>query len=458
MEETKLRKASKAYYSDALKSLKDFISINSIYDEKTVTSQTPFGFGVRKALDYIGNLATKMGFKVDYCDHYCTEISYGEGDCLDIYAHADVVPVSKDWKHDPFVPTIENDQMFGRGTSDDKGPAIAALYALKMIKDMGLIKGYKVRLIIGGNEERGSACLEHYFHAMKKNYPFYGFTPDGDFPLIYGEKGIYSYSATYSIGDKTIPSFNFGEATNIVLADANIILNDVENLREKVEKYASLHKDIKVTLVDNNVIFKGKACHGSVPWDGVNAGLHMLNFLGTVKNNKILCNVFADYEKGDGKNYQGDYSSTHFADSSYCIGKMEYDGDKLTVVVNMRLPETIDKNDAIKNVADKTGANIKYLGGSDALLVEPSSPLITLLMKAYQDETGDYVSKPEAIGGGTYARESKNSVAFGSKFVGRDNRIHDDEEFIDLCDFYNSISIYAAGIKYLGEDIARKRK
>ena len=193
-QKTAYSELAKKYYPEALESLVNFIKINSVNDESTVSDDKPFGQGVRDALDYVGNLAIKLGFNVDWCDHYCTEISYGEGELIDIYAHADVVPVSKDWIHEPFGAQIEGDNMYGRGTSDDKGPAIAALYALKLLKDEGKLEGFKVRMVVGGNEELGSRCLEHYFNVMHKPYPKYGFTPDGDFPLIYAEKAICTYT------------------------------------------------------------------------------------------------------------------------------------------------------------------------------------------------------------------------------------------------------------------------
>ena len=187
------KKLLKKYEKESISSLQEWIKINSIYDENTVSVDKPFGEGVASALEYIARLGEENGFNVDRCSSYCTEISYGEGDLIAVYAHADVVPVSGDWDEDPFSGKIKNGIMYGRGTSDDKGPAMAAFYALKALKENDLIKGYKVSLVVGGNEERGSACLEHYFHKLHKPYPKYGFTPDGDFPLIYGEKGICNY-------------------------------------------------------------------------------------------------------------------------------------------------------------------------------------------------------------------------------------------------------------------------
>lgn len=448
---------AKKYHADALEALKEFIAINSVYDEKTVSKEAPFGQGVRQALDYIGELATKLGFNVDYCDHYCTEISYGEGELLDIYAHADVVPVSQTWVHSPFEAVVEDGVVYGRGTSDDKGPAIACLYSLKLLLDEGYLGGYKVRMVIGGNEETGSRCLEYYFHDLKKEYPKYGFTPDGDFPLIYAEKGIYTYIHEFEIPEFA-DAFGFGEALNIVLADVSIKLEvPSSRIEDEIATYIERHPEVKLSYLDDVLRIQGKASHGSLPWMGINAGLHLLNFIGKIKGIDELCNIFRMYCHGDGRPFGGDYTSKNFSDSSYCIGKMNYDGKKLTLYVNMRLPETVKPDVAINNVETKLGGRCTYLGGSAPLLIDPESKLVQLLLQAYQKETGDYSSKPLAIGGGTYAKESKNTLAFGSTFPGRDNRIHDDDEYITLDDFYNSIAVYAHGINDLAGELTAQK-
>ena len=221
-----INELSKKYFEKAVYSLKNWIQINSIYDESTKTKDMPFGKGVSDALKYIGELALEDGFDVDYCEGYCTEISFGNGPLIAIYAHADVVPVSGEWKYPPFSGEIEDDIMYGRGTSDDKGPAIAAYYALKILRDLDLIKGYKVSLVIGGNEESGSACLEHYFNELNKPYPVYGFTPDGEFPLIYGEKAIATYSVKLQKEFSEIESIKGGVVINSVIDEATCLLRN----------------------------------------------------------------------------------------------------------------------------------------------------------------------------------------------------------------------------------------
>ena len=157
------------YKTEALNTLKGLIQINSIYDEKTISSDAPYGQGVKNAMNYMKNIALKDGFNIDTCDNRCLEISYGEGETLiGIFAHLDVVPVTGNWIYHPFDAVISDGKMYGRGTSDDKGPGVSAYYALKALKDNDLIKNYRVKLVFGGDEERGSSCLEYYFKTLKK--------------------------------------------------------------------------------------------------------------------------------------------------------------------------------------------------------------------------------------------------------------------------------------------------
>ena len=161
------KKLSKNYEDIGVKALRGLVSRNSVYDEKTIGEGAPYGAGVKSALDYVAKLGREYGFNVDTCEGYATEISFGEsGPLIGIYAHADVVPVSGKWDHEPFKADIVGEgksaQIIGRGATDDKGPLIASLMAIKLLKDNGLIKNFRVRLVAGGDEERGSSCRAQY--------------------------------------------------------------------------------------------------------------------------------------------------------------------------------------------------------------------------------------------------------------------------------------------------------
>lgn len=444
-----LIKNCQKYYDDVIKSLQKWIQIDSVYDESTVSKEMPFGKGVSEALDFIASLAEKDGFEVDRCDGYCVEISFGKGPLISIYAHADVVPVSGDWKFPPFSGYIEDEIMYGRGTSDDKGPAMASYYALKALRDSNLIDGYRVSLVIGGNEESGSACLEYYFNKLNKPYPKYGFTPDGDFPLIYGEKSIATYQCILKENFENILSLEAGVVINSVIDKAQAKLKVMPNV-DDIKEYC-LNNGLKFEISEDVLMFIGKAAHGSTPKLGINAGLHLMYFLGKYFSYKDLELTAFNYLDGEGRNMNLYYESQLLHETTYNVGLISYKNGVLDYKVNFRYPENVDVKDIISKLNKLHLGDVELLSNANNLLIDPKSTFIQTLLSCYQEETGDLISKPMAIGGGTYAKESKNTVAFGSHFPGREDHIHDANEKIHLEDLTKSISIYAKAIYKLGK-------
>ena len=281
MNDTDFKKLVEPYKEEALKTLKELIAIDSVLDLNTKTEKEPFGKGVEEALDYVAKLGQKLGFKVDRCDNYVTELTYGKGDkILDIYAHCDVVPVKREnWTTDPFTLRIDEENvMYGRGVSDDKGPGIACLYAVKALMDNGHLGGYTLRFLFGGNEENDSLCLKHYFEELKLPYPTLGFSPDAEYPLIYAEKSIYAYEAKYNLPLLGVNNFKLGSALNIVLDEASCeITLKQDKVETELPNYLNKHKKVKASFDGKILKFFGVPCHGSTPWNGVNAGLYMLD-------------------------------------------------------------------------------------------------------------------------------------------------------------------------------------
>ncbi len=448
------QKLLKPYKDESLKNLASWIKINSIYDEQTVTSEHPFGQGVFNALDFIARLAEQEGFDVDRCDNYCTEISCGTGEKLiALYAHADVVPVSGEWNYEPFGAVIEDNKMYGRGTSDDKGPAMAAFYALKALKDNNLISGYRVSLVIGGNEETGSRCLEHYFNVLHKPYPTYGFTPDGDFPLIYGEKGISNYEQKVKINNTDIVSLKGGVAPNSVIDEAKAVIKHTPDLTKACETFFSLTStkySLKAGEENDELVVYGLSSHGSMPEKGKNAALYLIKFLGWFYHDELLNKIADSYLETSGKKMGVYYESEYLHATTYNVGLVTLENGVLEMVINFRHPENCDPHEVERKLNELEFGEIKFLGYGEHLLMDPHSPMIETLLKVYQEETGDVTTPIETIGGGTYAKESKNTIAFGSHFPGKVDNIHSPNEKIDLEDFFTSQGIYARAIYELG--------
>jgi acetylornithine deacetylase/succinyl-diaminopimelate desuccinylase-like protein len=87
-----------------------------------------------------------------------------------VYNHIDVQPASKEtepWNTEPFVFTKQGDTYFGRGTTDDKGPALTALFGARAAMDAGV--PVNIRFLWEFEEEIGSPNFESIISKAAKD-------------------------------------------------------------------------------------------------------------------------------------------------------------------------------------------------------------------------------------------------------------------------------------------------
>jgi succinyl-diaminopimelate desuccinylase len=454
------KKEIKNYQAAMIKHLQGWVKINSALDESSVGPNAPFGKGPHEALVYIAKVAEKDGFKVDRCDGYVTEITYDVGaqDSIAILGHCDVVPLGEGWKHNPLGGEVIDNVIYGRGVLDDKGPTSAAYFALKIIRDLKLPLKHNVRIVVGGNEETGSRCLYHYFRELKRPAPKYGFTPDAEFPLIYGEKGIMGYVYSGNIHDSVIESLEAGVATNAVPASCKLVFRKVMNLEKEFKDYCAKHnfsgdyqndKDGKTVI-----LMHGKAAHGSTPELGVNALTVLLKFVANQDVSEIA-NHFGPklccyYGKRLGINGSG--PKMGYLTMNVGIGSIK--DDKYYFILDIRYPIDLDYAKIVKQLDSQKMHEGKARGNSKPLYLDPHSKMIETLLRIYQEVSGDYESKPMTIGGGTYARSTENTVAYGMDFLTHRGNgtqgMHSPDEGLCLDDYWQGCEIYVNAIYELG--------
>ena len=451
------KKLAKKYEENCLSSLVELVRKKSVYDESSISNDAPYGKGVKSGLDCLEKMAAAMGFNARNVDGHCVEISYGEnnGPLIGIYAHCDVVPASGKWDNPPFEGKIVGEgkekKVIGRGTSDDKGPLIAALYSLKLLKDNGLISNYKVRLVAGGDEERGSSCLDYYFKTKNNPHCDYGFTPDADFPLIYAEKGIVHGSLTKLINLSPIVAIDGGAASNAVCDKMVVTIpTDKKFLKKFLDE--KINGDVSEAGEIMIVTFKGKSAHGSTPELGESAMAKGFAFLGSYYNNKFLLNLAKAIIDTRGSLFKGNATSKELGESTYNYGLVSYNSKNvLTISLDYRYGEDANADEAVNNLSKFVDMTFVPSSKSDILLFDKKSPLVATLMKSYKHMTHKFFDKPMAIGGGTYAKEAKNIVAYGSAFKGHPGNIHSPNEYIYVKDLFAQIAIYADAIYKLGQ-------
>ena len=177
----------------------------------------------------------------------------------------------------------------------------------------------------------------------------------------------------------------------------------------------------------------------------------MLECLGDFYGIDVLKELAHQYKDYNGKNLNQYYYSENMGVTTYNVGLISYKDGVFEMVVNFRYPEIVDVDKVIDKIKEISPLKLYTERASHYLYFDPNCEMVKTLLDVYQKETGDYKSKPMTIGGGTYAKEAKNTIAFGSHFPGREDNIHSPNEKIDLDDFYNSISIYAHAIYKLGK-------
>ena len=426
--------------------LKELVSYNSILNDDAL----PFGSENRKVLDSTLKIMERNGFKTKNLDYYCGYGEIGQGDKLvGIAAHLDIVPVSEGWNTDPFVLTEKDGKLFGRGVSDDKGPAILAMYALKYLKESGYIFNKRFRLLLGCNEETGSKCMDYY---SEHDEPFsMGFTPDADFPGIYAEKGVFGCNL---IGKSKIKDIKGGEATNIVCGKVTAIINSNDYNQEKFKEYLDKN-NIKYEIDGDNVIVYGKTSHASIPQYGINAINYLfeaLTYSGFEDSyTNTMSKLFALTTDGSllGINKFNDDISV----ATTNLGVIRKQGDSISCSLDIRFPVKTKTDDFVNYIKTNETSDFKMVDISVAnpLYYDKNAKWIQALKKAYSDVTNDKNTDLLAIGGGTYAKHLKNVIAFGNKFIGENTHIHESNEELSIESLKKQIIIYVEAIKNLNE-------
>lgn len=421
----------------------------------------PFGEGPAKALAKAEEIMASYGLTTKNYDNYVVTGDFGPGEKeLDILAHLDVVPVTEDWTvTQPFDPVVVDGKVYGRGTVDDKGPAIAALYAIRAVKDLGLPISKSIRLILGSDEECGSSDLEHYY-GIEKEAPC-TFTPDGEFPVINLEKGRLAkvFKASFQAEDALpkVISLQSGDKVNVVPGKGSAVFAGLDEavLKEACEKAAN-ETGVNFTVEKEGdylkVLVKGMAAHASTPEMGNNA-LTALLYLVTIlplaesEGQKRLAGTAKLFPH---KDFGGEALHVAMADEisgalTMNLGVLKYTETSLEGEFDSRAPLCANDDNltaVVRKAFADCGIEMEEGNMTAAHHVAADSPFVATLLESYERYTG-IKGEPLAIGGGTYVHELERGVAFGCMVEGSDNHMHGDDEFMEVDSLLMSAKIFA---------------
>ena len=458
MTNKKLDQLIDSWQDEIFAKLKNWIAIESVGTAPTGDNK-PFGDNVRKSLDLFLSDAKAMGFDARDFDGYCGHAELKNGArTMGILGHLDIVPLGDGWTQDPLGGEIKGGKCYGRGTMDDKGPLLAALYALKAVKDLGIELSDSVRIIAGCDEETGMTDMQHY--KSKVVPPDYGFSPDAEYPLINIEKGglnlLLSAPNASDANDLKVVSMYAGERCNVVpgIATAVVEYADAYELDRQLQQIAAANEgfNLKAEQMDGalcKITATGASAHASLPEQGKNAAGMLLRALKTLGANKSI-SAFADKL---GMSYDGSGIGIAISDElsgalTCNLGILRSDAQKIQITLDIRYPLAADEQKMCGQVAmalSDAGISLLRQGGHTPLHVPAENELVKGLLEVFHEQTG-LEAKPIAIGGGTYSRTMPSMVAFGICFPGDPDTCHIADEYVYVDKYMTAIKIMAHAI------------
>ncbi len=446
------------YRAEFLEDIMKLVRIPSVSDP-AAKGPYPFGESCARVLDTALDLGKSMGFETENHEYHCGSIlmpGTGRGE-IGIFAHLDVVPEGTGWKNPPYSPYVEDGWLYGRGSSDNKGPAMAALYAMRYLKESGVKLRHRVRLFLGCSEENGMHDIAYFLEHFPA--PDISFTPDASFSVCYSEKGIMEADFTAPLPEGVI-SFTAGVASNAVAASACAVLANpaarVPAVDSSVWPGISLCQEgdcLRVEAV-------GQSSHAAFPGEAVNAGAELAAYLCaggflTKEGARILSFPAECFRKHYGEGLGIFYESPQLGRLTAVCGMIRTEDNRLKLNINIRYPAEMDEKEMSRQIAARSehyGWKRTKERNDPPSYVSPDSPLVKALDKACKDRLGPSF-EPYTMGGGTYARKLPNAVAFGPGIRGQKKPGpeghgggHQPDECVKLEVLENAFHIYVQAI------------
>ncbi|HGZ3547317.1 TPA: dipeptidase [Streptococcus pneumoniae] len=423
-------------------SLKTLISYPSVLNEGE--NGTPFGQAIQDVLEKTLEICRDIGFTtyLDPKGYYgYAEIDQG-AELLAILCHLDVVPSGDeaDWQTPPFEATIKDGWVFGRGVQDDKGPSLAALYAVKSLLDQGIQFKKRVRFIFGTDEETLWRCMARY-NTIEEQASM-GFAPDSSFPLTYAEKGLLQVKLHGPGSDQL--EFEVGGAFNVVPDKANyqgLLYEQVCNgLKEAGYDYQTTEQTVTVL---------GVSKHAKDASQGINAVIRLATILAPLQEHPALSFLVTQAgQDGTGRQIFGDIADEPSGHLSFNVAGLMINHERSEIRIDIRTPVLADKEELVElltRCAQNYQLRYEEFDYLAPLYVAKDSKLVSTLMQIYQEKTGD-ISPAISSGGATFARTMPNCVAFGALFPGAKQTEHQANECAVLEDLYRAMDIYAEAV------------
>lgn len=434
------------------------VAIPSVSDPQQAEEGAPFGAGPSNALQEALQIAQECGFVINDANGYVGLADWRgrDGGMLGIVAHTDIVDPGQGWNTDPYTLTERDGYLIGRGVLDDKGPLVVALHAVRFWIERGVIPPFSVRVIIGTDEERAMDDVAYYIEHFPE--PDFLFSPDGQFPLCYGEAGILHgvlESAPFEEG--AILEFSGGQAPNAVAGSAQAQVRGF--FTSDHPRIAAFPQSDGTTTLEA----VGTAAHASTPEAGESAIRLLVDFLvrnkvGTPQEQEFLQLLQLLHGATDGSLLGLDCTDEHIGDLTAVGSMVSFEDGKISQTIDFRYPTTTSANEIARKLnalVGKAGATFTIELDKEPFIMDPSTPAPQALSRAYCAVAGKEVS-PVTSRGGTYARCFKAGVSFGPDLLDRQDpewvgTLHGANEGVHESLLKDAFAIYALALNNLME-------
>ena len=432
------------YKEEIITDLAELIAIQSV---------TGIREGCKEALDWMMKKAIGFGLKAGSINDMAGHAEIGEGGRLcGVLTHLDVVPEGNNWNSLPFELSVgDNGFMYGRGVADDKGAALIALYCLRALHDNHVEGKNTLRAIFGTSEERGMTDMDEYF--KYEPVPDLSFTPDSEYGICKGEKGILQLELYADTHDgTTLTQLHSGKTINAVPDTAYALLDCTENEDHQLARLADAKNgsfEFYYTIDGLMILSRGKAAHAAEPDQGQNAATALIDLLTSNFALPTLGSIPSFISHYVGLDTDGVMLGLKMRDKesgplTVNIGTVHIDEGYATCTMDVRYPVTADGEEILKKLteqAEKENISVKLLSHQKPLYLDEDSEICRILSRSYESIMGE---KPSfyTTGGGTYARKlGGRGVAFGPVFAGEVSNIHNANECINVDKFFDHAKI-----------------
>lgn len=436
--ETELRRLLAEQWETFLSDLARVIRVPSVAGP--AEDNFPFGRAPKQAIDVALELAKSYGFETKLVNHAVGYAQFGEArtdqQYFAIIGHLDVVPVvATDWSSPPFELDRRDGKLYARGILDNKGPIMTCLFAMKLLKDLGVQPKMPIRVLFGSNEESGSHDIPHYLAAEVP--PTFAFTPDCKFPVVYGERGIVNIAIKTRIKD-----VNFAK------------LGACQGLMSR----SLVPSDLSITFDGQRINAKGRSSPSNAPEMGKNSITLLAQQLRNLLPEGQLKDYWVWVDDHLTEDHYGEKLGIGYSDAA--SGRLiltpvflqKTDHETILLELAIRYPITVTETMILTAIQKHLPrqSDIEVTRSMKGTNFPKDSPYVRLLSQVYGQVTG-LDATPVTTTGATYARSMPNTVAFGPSFPGQKGIAHKEDEYVIESDLKRMLLIYAQAIEGLSQ-------